>query len=122
MKIGEMIGLAVSGYTASDIKELAEMQKENPDIIKLTKTGAKMSDIKDLLAMADSEETPENNAGQEPDKSDPTPDYRKMYEDQKAELEKLERTVSEIQKKNASEDISGSADGKDPLADFMNKL
>ena len=122
MKIGEMISLAVSGYSASDIKELAEMQKENPDIIKLTKTGAKMSDIKDLLAMADSEETPENNAGQEPDKSDPTPDYRKMYEDQKAELEKLKSTVSEIQNKNASEDISDSANGKDPLADFMNKL
>lgn len=122
MKIGEMIGLAVSGYSASDIKELAEMQKENPDIIKLTKTGAKMSDIKDLLAMADSEETPENNAGQEPDKSDPTPDYRRMYEDQKAELDKLKNTVSEIQKKNASEDISGSAADKDPLAEFMNKL
>lgn len=122
MKIGEMIGLAVSGYTASDIKELAELQKENPEIIKLTKTGAKLSDIKDLLAMADSEETPENNAGQEPHESDETPDYRKMYEDQKAELEKLERTVSEIQRKNASEDISGSADEKDPLADFMNKL
>lgn len=122
MKLGEMIGLAVSGYTASDIKELAELQKENPDIIKLTKTGAKMSDIKDLLAMADAEETPANNAGQEQDESDPTPDYRKMYEDQKAELEKLKSTVYEIQKRNASEDISGSAADKDPLADFMNKL
>ena len=122
MKIGEMIGLAVSGYTASDIKELAELQKENPDIIKLTKTGAKMSDIKDLLAIADAEETPANNAGQEPHESDETPDYRKMYEDQKAELEKLKSTVSEIQRRNASEDISGSAGGKDPLADFMNKL
>lgn len=122
MKISEMVGLAVSGYSAGDIKELAEMQKENPDIIKLTKSGAKLSEIKDLLAMADSEETPENNAGQEPDKSDPTPDYRKMYEDQKAELEKLKGTVSDIQRKNASEDISGSAADKDPLADFMNKL
>lgn len=122
MKIGEMIGLAVSGYTASDIKELAELQKENPDIIKLTKTGAKLSDIKDLLAMADAEETPANNADQEPHESDETPDYRKMYEDQKAELEKLKSTVSEIQKRNASEDISGSAADKDPLTDFMNKL
>lgn len=122
MKISEMIGLAVSGYTASDIKELAEMQKENPDIIKLTKSGAKLSEIKDLMAMADAEEAPAKSAGPEQTESVSTPDYKKMYEDQKAEIEKLKGTVSDIQKKNASEDISGSAADKDPLADFMNKL
>jgi len=122
MKFSEMVGLAVSGYSAGDIKELAEMQKENPDVIKFTKSGAKLSEIKDLMAMADAEETPAKSAGQEPGESVPTPDYQKLYEDQKAEIEKLKGTVSDIQKKNASEDISGSAADKDPLADFMNKL
>lgn len=122
MKISEMVSLAVSGYSAGDIKELAEMQKENPDIIKLTKSGAKLSEIKDLMAMADAEEAPAKSAGPEQTESESTPDYKKMYEDQKAEIEKLKGTVSDIQRKNASEDISGSAADKDPLADFMNKL
>ena len=122
MKFSEMISLAVSGYSAGDIKELAEMQKENPEVVKLAKTGAKMSDIKELLTLADAEETPAKSADQEQGESVPTPDYHKMYEDQKKELEALKSTVSEIQKKNASEDISGKASEKDPLADFLNKF
>ena len=120
MKFSEMVGLAVSGYSAGDIKELAEMQKENPDIIKLTKSGAKLSEIKDLLSMADAEETPAKSAGPEPCESDKTPDYQKMYEEQKDEIEKLRTTVSEIQKKNASQEITETA--ADPLQSFIDKF
>jgi len=120
MKISEMLSLAVQGYSAGDIKELAEMQKENPGIIALTKSGAKLSEIKDLLSMADAEETPAKSAAPEPCESDKTPDYHKMYEDQKAEIEKLRATVSEIQEKNASKEIPQTA--ADPLESFLSKF
>lgn len=115
MKIGDTIKLALGGYDTASIKELGEISKTLPEVIELAKTGKSLGDIKALMELADSEETPGNSADQEQDKSDPTPDYRKLYEDQKAELDKLKNTVSEIQKANAGKDISGATPERDPF-------
>lgn len=122
MKIGDIIKLSLGGYDTQSIKELGELSKTSPEVVELAKTGKSLGDIKALMELADSEETPGNSAGQEQDKSDPTPDYQKLYEDQKAELDKLKNTVSEIQKENAGKDISGATPEKDPFEEIAGMI
>lgn len=122
MKIGDIIKLSLGGYDTASIKELGELSKTSPEVVELAKTGKSLGDIKALMELADSEETPGNSAGQEQDKSDPTPDYQKLYEDQKAELDKLKSTVSEIQKENAGKDISGATPEKDPFEEIAGMI
>lgn len=123
MKISEMLTLATKGYSAADIKAVAELSKETPEVLELAKTGLKVSDLNDLVALADAGETEPDTKGasQEPGESDPTPDYKALYEDQKKKIEDLEATVSKIQKDNTRQDISGNtkSDPVDVLADIM---
>ena len=122
MKIGDIIKLSLGGYDTQSIKELGELSKTSPEVVELAKTGKSLGDIKALMELADSEETPGNSADQEQDKSDPTPDYQKLYEDQKAELDKLKNIVSEIQKENAGKDISGATPEKDPFEEIAGMI
>lgn len=122
MKIGDIIKLSLGGYDTTSIKELGELSKTSPEVVELAKTGKSLGDIKALIELADSEETPGNSADQEKGESDPTPDYQKLYEDQKAELDKLKNTVSEIQKENAGKDISGATPEKDPFEEIAGMI
>ena len=115
MKIGDIIKLSLGGYDTQSIKELGELSKESPEIVDLAKTGKKLPEIKELLSMVDAEETPAKNTAPEPDESDPTPDYKKMYEEQKTKVEELAATVSKIQHDNAGKDISSGNEEKDPF-------
>lgn len=122
MKISEMLTLATKGYSAADIKAVAELSKETPEVLELAKTGLKVSDLNDLVALADAGEAEPDTKGasQEPGESDPTPDYKTLYEDQKKKIEELEATVSKIQKDNARKDNSDHVeDPADVLADIM---
>jgi len=121
MNFSEMIGLAVSGYTVSDIKELDALRKENPEVMQLAKSGAKLSEIKELRSMADADESPANSAGPEHRESDDTPDYKKLYEEQKLKIDEMSLQIKEIQARNASNEIPGKA-AEDPLQSFMDKL
>lgn len=114
MKIGDIIKLSLGGYDTASIKELGELSKTSPEVVELAKTGKSLGDIKALMELADSEETPGNSADQEQAPKEPTPDYQKLYEDQKAEIDRLKKTVSEIQHDNAGKDISGETPEKDP--------
>lgn len=109
MKISEMLTLATKGYSAADIKAVAELSKDTPEILELAKTGLKVSDLNDLVALADAgdSEPDTKTPSQEPGESDQTPDYKALYEDQKKKIEDLEATVSKIQKSNAEKDNSG---------------
>lgn len=122
MKIGDIIKLSLGGYDTQSIKELGEISKTSPEVIELAKTGKSLGDIKALMELADSEETPGNSADQEQAPKEPTPDYQKLYEDQKAELDKLKNTVSEIQKENAGKDISGATPEKDPFEEIAGMI
>ena len=122
MKISEMLTLATKGYSAADIKADAELSKETPEVLELAKTGLKVSDLNELVALADAGEAEPDTkgAGQEPDESDSTPDYKALYEEQKKKITELEATVSKIQKDNARKDNSEHVeDSTDVLADIM---
>ena len=122
MKISEMLTLATKGYTAADIKAVAELSKETPEILELAKTGLKVSDLNDLVALADAGEPEPDTKGasQEQGESDSTPDYKALYEDQQKKISELEATVSKIQKDNTRKDNSDHVeDPTDVLADIM---
>ena len=124
MKISEMLTLATKGYSAADIKAVAELSKDTPEILELAKTGLKVSDLNDLVAMADAgdSEPDTKTPSQETGESDQTPDYKTLYEDQKKKIEDLEATVSKIQKSNAETDVSGDQkipDIIDTLSEMM---
>ena len=125
MKISEMLTLATKGYSAADIKAVAELSKDTPEILELAKTGLKVSDLNDLVALADAGDTePDTKTpSQEPGESDQTPDYKTLYEDQKKKIKDLEATVSKIQNDNAARDNSGKQPEEksvdEVLADIM---
>lgn len=123
MKWNEIVGLSVAGYSAAEIKEIKSLEKDHPEIIKMAKAGAKLKDIKELIEMSDPEDDNSGNSdGQEPDESVPTPDYKKLYEEQSKEIDELKATVSKIQKQNASEDHSGDQKEVDDLDIFADLL
>ena len=122
MKIGDIIKLSLGGYDTQSIKELGELSKTSPEVVELAKTGKSLGDIKALMELADSDDNSGNSADQEPAPEEPTPDYKKMYEDQKAEIDKLKKTVSEIQTENAGKDISGATPEKDPFEEMAGIL
>lgn len=123
MKITEMASLLGKGYKVEDIKELATIAATTPEALEMAKTGAKVSDIKDLIALADAGNAkPDvNTPDPEQGESDPTPDYQKLYEDLKKESEDLKQTVSKLQEDNTRKDNGGNVqkDPEDILADIM---
>ena len=123
MKISEMLTLATKGYSAADIKTVAELSKDTPEILELAKTGLKVSDLNDLVALADAgdSEPDTKTPSQETGESDQTPDYKKLYEDQKKKIEDLESTVSKIQKSNAEKDVSGDQKAPD-IIDTLSEM
>lgn len=123
MKWTDTVALSVAGYSAQDIRDIKALEKERPEVIQMAKAGAKLKDIKDLIEMSDPDDTPAGNSdGQEPDESDPTPDYKKLYEEQTKQIEELKATVSDIQKQNASKDLSGGKKEVDDLDIFADLL
>lgn len=104
MKTLEMVKLVGLGYKKSDIKELSELEKENPDALQLALSGQNLTDVKELISLS----TPAD--GSEPKGAEPgsgetdTTDYKKLYEDLKNKNDDLEATIKEIQKTNTSEE------------------
>lgn len=124
MKIGDMASLLIGGYSVEDLKAIKELESKDPEVITLAKQAGSMSDLQALLELtgqdeadADQPEDPAPEDPKQPAESAPEPDYKAMYE---AEHKKL----SEIQKLNATKDISGNAGDtiEDQLIDFFNAI
>ena len=108
MTLKDMGTLLVKGTSVSDIKELQELSKANPEVIEIAKTGASLQDIKELITLAGPEPQGNDDPNPEPDESDRTPDYKKLYEDEQQKSKELEQKVLDIQKENSRKDNSGN--------------
>ena len=124
MKIGEMASLLMGGYTVEDLKAIRELEGSDPDIINLAKQAGSMSSLQALLELTGQNEADEEQPGdpgpedpKQPAERAPEPDYKKLYE---AEHKKL----SDLQKVNATKDISGNAGEniEDTLVDIFNNI
>ena len=104
MKTLEMVKLVGLGYKKSDIKELSELEKENPDALQLALSGQNLTDVKELISLSTPADGHEPKVAEpEKDETDLT-DYKKLYEDLKTKNDELYATIKEIQKRNASEE------------------
>ena len=121
MKIADILKLTASGYTPAEIKELHALEVESPEAVQLATGGASLSDVKDLLTLAASEEVRRTEEAEPaPAESAPDPDYKKLYEELKAKSDTQAETLKAIQNQNQRQDQSGNT--KDPetvLADII---
>lgn len=126
MNITELLKLTTAGYKPAQIRELAELEKDNPGSIQLAATGATLDEVKDLLSLTASAdgESPEEAAAS-PAESVPEPDYKTQYEELKKKADNLEAQLKQIQEKNSTTDAGASKpvdiDAKisDIVASFM---
>ena len=126
MNITELLKLTTAGYKPAQIRELAELEKDNPGSIQLAATGATLDEVKDLLSLTASAdgESPEG-AADSPAESVPEPDYKSQYEELKKKADDLEAQLKQIQEKNSTTDAGSSKpadiDAKisDIVASFM---
>lgn len=122
MKITEIGTLLTKGYSVGDIKELAEMSADTPEVLEMAKTGTKLSDIKELIALADSGDDTAGTTPPDPDAGkDPEADLKTQNENLKKENEELRKTVGDIQKDNAAKDLSGGVKETD-IIDTLNTM
>lgn len=121
MKVAEILKLTSAGYKVADIKELMELEKQVPEAVQIAAAGASLTDVKDLISLVASEdgESPEEVVTG-PDKSEPEPDYKKLYEELKEKTGTLEDTLKAIQEDNQRKDVSGNTPNLDEtLADIV---
>lgn len=121
MKIADMLKLTAAGYTPAEIKELHALEIENPEALQLATGGAGLSDVKDLLALAASEDAARaEEAAPGSGESDQEPDYKKMYEELKQKSDEQADALKAIQNQNQRQDQSGGAkDPEEVLADII---
>lgn len=120
MNIAEIVKLSTNGYKVSEINELKGIVKENPEALTLALNGNSFSDVKELLTLTDSEEgeKPEEPAADQ-DKSDPEPDYKKLYEELKSKSDDLEKTIKDIQETNKRTPGPDQPTEEDELAEIV---
>lgn len=128
MKIGDIAALITGGRSVSEVKEIAEIEKSNPDVVTLAKTGTSMQDLKDLINLADTgtkepEEHPADTAESEQATQEQTIDYAALYKEAQEKINALESTVKQIQKTNASINVANDVKSiqatiEDMFADF----
>ena len=128
MKIGDIATLITGGRSVSEVKEIAEIEKSNPDVVTLAKTGTSMQDLKYLINLADTgtkepEEHPADTAESEQATQEQTIDYAALYKEAQEKINALESTVKQIQKTNASINVANDVKSiqatiEDMFADF----
>lgn len=123
MKVTEIASLLGKGYKVEEIKELASISATTPEALEMAKTGAKVSDIKELIALADAGDTTPGTPSPDPEPGhdDPTPDYKAMYEELKQQSDELKATVSKLQNDNTHKNNGGSFDAKEP-SDILGEI
>lgn len=95
MKFGDVIALAKAGYSVADVKELLAMEQE-----------PKEEPEKEPQEEPEPEEEPAKEPEEEPEE-EPAPDYKKLYEEAKAESDRLKK--GNIRKQSA-DDIKSDED------------
>ena len=77
------------------------------ETLTLLKAGYSKKDIENMIKMDQEEnEKKKKEPAPDPDEKKEEPDYKKMFEELKAQSDKNEADLKELQKKNRSEDVS----------------
>lgn len=113
MKTLDIVSLVTKGFTPSQIKEVAEEEKTNPDAVKLAMSSTSHDQYKELLGIVSevkSELKPEDGAGEtDPEK----PDFESKYKEVHAELEKIKADLAAAQAANNKQNVAGDPEDID---------
>lgn len=113
MKLSEMIKLGLNGLKPADIKEINEAGISTDDVISLTKNGYSITDMKELITLAGTEE--EVQPGNEVTTEQHGPAVPTEYEGdngnddklkaQESEIEKLKTALKQMQEQNTTRNL-----------------
>lgn len=110
------------------------------DIVELAKQGYKVDDVKELIALSKEDKPEEDDSKdqeQKPDEGDDTKDQEqksdegkntedsvdhKRLQELEAKLSEAEKTIAQLQKKNAKENIADASDEEDDSQIFANAM
>lgn len=111
MKISDITTLLGKGYSVEQIKAVAEDEKKNSDVVQVAlasesyeKYNELLPVVADIVTTNDQEQTPEQTPDQETKPAEDMPEYKKLYEEAKAKLEKFKQDQA---KAMARENIAG---------------
>ena len=99
MKASEKVQLYLKGFSR---KEIAELEAQ---------------EAKELEAETQAKDNPPIEDKKEENKEEPKPDFEKLYNESKAKLDEVSKTLAEIQKENRSKDTGFSI--PDPEDEFL---
>lgn len=119
MKLTEMVKLAGAGYKPAEIRELAEIAKENPEALQLAEK-LKFDEVKDLISLASEADADPDPKPKEPAKEDPDTDERDQAADRmQKENEELKVKLKEAQEANTRKEIvHEESDPQETLNEF----
>lgn len=119
MKLTDMIKLGIKGFKPSDIKQINESGMPTGEVIKLAESGYSVSEVNELISLADKEpevqpgDKEENNASgpvqgtpQEPKVQEPSED---IVQEKESEIENLKKQLQAAQLQNTQRNL-GPAD------------
>lgn len=117
MKTLDIVSLVTKGFTPSQIKEVAEEEKTNPDAVKLAMSSTSHDQYKELLGIVSEVK---GDSGAEDGAGDPggepdlvKPDFETKYNEVHAELEKIKADLAAAQAANNNKNVAGEPDDID---------
>lgn len=128
MKTLDIVSLVTKGFTPSQIKEVAEEEKTNPDAVKLAMSSTSHDQYKELLGIVSevkADPKPEDGAGDPGGEPDPEkPDFETKYKEVHEELQKIKADLAAAQAANNKQNVAGEPEDiektmADIAANFM---
>ena len=115
MKTLDIVSLVTKGFTPSQIKEVAEEEKTNPDAVKLAMSSTGYDQYKELQGIVsevkNDQEDVAGDPGGEPDPE--KPDFETKYNEVHAELEKIKADLAAAQAANNNKNVAGEPEDID---------
>ena len=120
MKLTDLIKLSTSGYSVADIRELAEMSKDHPEIMQLADGKHPLNEVKELMALA-SEDEPVKEAVADTAENEQT---APQEDPKQKEVDELKAKLAEAQQANTRKEIAQSQQEtpEDILADICRSI
>lgn len=116
MKLTDMIKMGMKGFKPSDIKQINESGIPTEEVIKLAENGYSVSEVNELISMADKEpevqpgNSEQNNAsGPESSGTEGEKTSEDIVQEKESEIENLKKQLQAAQLQNTQRNL-GSAD------------
>ena len=118
MKLTDMIKLGMKGFKPSDIKQINESGIPTDEVIKLAENGYSVSEVNELISMADKEPEVQPGNSEQNEASGPVPESsgtegakpsEDIVQEKESEIENLKKQLQAAQLQNTQRNL-GPAD------------